>query len=78
MNKRGTNQLFPVDHTFVWQLLPDRLPSGMEVVKRRGHGDGYAPFVVSRGLGHITSSLAMLPIFFGALYVRLWCLIGRP
>ena len=28
---------------FVWQLLRDRIPSGTEVLKRHGPGDGMCP-----------------------------------
>ena len=42
---------------FVWQLLRDRLPSGVEVAKRHGPGDGLCPLcAVSETGTHILFS----------------------
>ena len=63
---------------FVWQLLRDRLPSGTEVLKRHGPGNGLCPFASSRKRERTFCSHAQQRRHFGALFVRLWNQSGRP
>jgi hypothetical protein len=56
---------------FVWQLLRDHLHLGWRSSSGMVLGMVYASFVVSRGLGHITSSIAMLTIFFEVVGLNL-------
>ncbi|KAE8768434.1 hypothetical protein D1007_60080 [Hordeum vulgare] len=59
---------------FVWQLLHDRLPSGTEVLKRHGPGNGTCPLchVPETGTHILFSCVALRLRPFGALCVRLW------
>ena len=54
---------------FVWQLLWDRLPSGTEVLKRHGPGDGLCPLCVVPKTGtHILFSCTAVRVLW--TYVR--------
>uniref|UniRef100_A0A8I6WU24 Reverse transcriptase zinc-binding domain-containing protein n=1 Tax=Hordeum vulgare subsp. vulgare TaxID=112509 RepID=A0A8I6WU24_HORVV len=53
---------------FVWQLLHDRLPSGTEVLKRHGPGNGTCP------LCHVPETGTHI-LFSCAAAQALWCFV---